>query len=95
MQNHPVKAGKPSSLAGPDSEREWVVGGPEGVEQIKAFFTVRPLCLFPGGDSLAGLAPPGQTKDIITETKNVSSTLEQMPVDSWTDALCEFTVTRF
>ena len=94
VENHPVKAGKPLSLAGPDSERDWVVGEPEGVEQLKAFFTVKLLCLIPGSGPLAVLARPVQTRDIKTETKNASSTLEQMPADSWTDALCEFTVTR-
>jgi serine/threonine protein kinase len=94
VQNHPVKAGKPLSLAGPDSDREWVVGEPEGVEQLKAFFTVKPLCLFPGSGSLAVLPSPVQTRDINTRIKDTSSTLDQMPADSWTDALCEFTVSR-
>ena len=93
VQNQPVKAGKGLSLAGPDSEREWVVGEPEGVEQIKAFFTLKPLCLFPGSSSLAALLSPGQTRDITTEIDNASSTLEQMPVNSWTDAMSEFRVT--
>ena len=93
VQNQPVKAGKGLSLAGPDSEREWVVGEPEGVEQIKAFFTLKPLCLFPGSSSLAALLSPGQTRDITTEIDSASSTLEQMPVNSWTDAMSEFRVT--
>ncbi len=94
VQNQPVKAGKPLSLAGPDSERDWVVGEPEGVEQLKAFFTVKPLCLIPGSGPLAVLAPAAQTRDIYPEIKNASLTLEEMPADSWAESLCEFTVTR-
>ena len=36
---------------------------------------------------LAVLPSPGQTGDIVLEPKDRGSTLEQMPADSWTDAV--------
>jgi serine/threonine protein kinase len=94
MQNQPVKAGKRLSLAGPDSEREWVVGEPEGIEQIKAFFTLKRICLFPDTRLLVTVPPRGQARDITTEIRNTGLTLEQMPVNAWTDAQWQFTVAR-
>jgi serine/threonine-protein kinase len=94
LQNQPVSAGKSLRLAGPDCERDWVVGEPTGVERIKAFFTVQPLCLDPASSPLAACTTPGHTRDVTVETKNASVTLDQMPADLWCEAMCEFTVSR-
>jgi len=94
-ENIPVKAGRPLAIAGPDSDRDWLVGEPEGVEQIKAFFTLQPLCLLPGRDPDVVSIPHPQTRDIFSTSKPSPLPLEEMPIESWTDASCEFAVSKF
>jgi len=92
LQNLPLRANAPLVLSGPDDEREWVVGEPAGVEQIKALFTKHPLSLFPEMGHFQPLASPGHTRDIVTRIKHAAAKLQEMPADSWVDATCRFLV---
>jgi hypothetical protein len=92
LQNYRLHAGKPVQLSGPDAGHMWVVGGPPGVEQIKAIFTLQPVALFPGTPDFSLLAAAGRTRDLVTKARDAESTLSQLPPDSWTDALCQFVV---
>ncbi len=86
LENHPLRAGAPASLSGPDESRRWVVGPLAGIERLKAFFTLQPVSLFPGTGLPAALGPAGQTSQIITKFDTAGSILRQMPPESWTDA---------
>ncbi len=91
LLNHRVGGGEVVTLAGPDRSHEWVVGGPAGVERIKALFTRQPLAL-PAARPFSPLAASGRSRDIVTRIKQVGVTLEEMPSDCWTDATCQFVV---
>ena len=91
LLNHRVAAGQVASLSGPDDDHEWVVGGPAGVERIKAIFTRQPLAIA-AAQALSPLVASGRSRDIVTRIKQVGRTLQQMPPDSWTDATCQFLV---
>jgi hypothetical protein len=92
LQNRPLRANAPVALSGPDDQREWVVGAPAGVEQIKALFTKHPLALFPEIGQFQPLANSGHTRDIVTRIKRATAKLQEMPADSWVDAACRFLV---
>ena len=92
LRNFWLPSGKPVSLTGPDEQLEWVVGGPTGIERIKAFFTVTPLAILSGSEPFSPLTSSGSTRDILTRIKEVGKSLNEMPPDSWTDATCQFTV---
>ena len=85
LQNHPLRARTPVALSGPDHQREWMVGGPDGVEQIKALFTRYPLNLFPETGSFQPVSPCRHTRDIVTRIKQASARLRDLPGDGWTD----------
>ena len=91
LLNHPLQAGKIAALAGPDEKREWVVGGPPGVERIKALFTRIPLALG-AVQPFSPLAPEGRSRDIVTRIKAIGARLDRMPDDHWSDATCQFIV---
>ncbi len=92
LQNHPLRARTPVALSGPDERREWLVGGPAGVEQIKALFTKHPLELFPETGAFQPVSPRQHTRDIVTRIKRASAKLQDMPAGGWTDASCRFLV---
>ena len=92
LQNLPLRANAPAILSGPDDEREWVVGKPAGVEQIKALFTRHPLALFPDTGPFQPLTSTRHTRDIVTRIKHAAAKLQEMPADSWVDATCRFLV---
>ena len=92
LQNHPLHARKSVALSGPDDRREWLVGGPAGIEQIKALFTKYPLDLFPETGPFQPVSPRQHTRDIVTRIKRASAKLQDMPAGSWTDASCRFLV---
>jgi hypothetical protein len=92
LQNLPLQANAPVALSGPDEQREWLVGGPVGVEQIKALFTQRPLALFPESGPFRPLTSTGHTRDILTSLQRAAAKLQEMPADSWADAICRFSV---
>ena len=44
LENYPLQAGVPTA-SGPDQSHEWVIGGPQGVEKLKAIVTLdRVVC---------------------------------------------------
>jgi hypothetical protein len=92
LQNFPLRANAPVALSGPDDRREWLVGEPVGVEQIKALFTKHPLALFPEAGQFQPLTRTGHTRDIVTKIKQAAARLQEMPADSWVDAICRFSV---
>jgi len=92
LRNHPLRAGIAAALGGPDQHREWIVGGPPGVERIKALFTCRPLALPGPSEPFQPLVPQGMARDVLTRLKSVGTTLDRMPADSWTEATCQFIV---
>ena len=92
LQNHPLRAGQAAALTGPDAGHEWLVGGPPGIERLKAFFTLEPLALFPGTGSFTPLSAERRTRDIVARIRNAGSTLGEMPPSAWADAACEFVV---
>jgi len=92
LQNLPLRANAPVILSGPDDEREWVVGEPAGVEQIKALFTKHLLALFPDTGPFQPLTQTRHTRDIVTRIKRAAAKLQEMPADSWVDATCRFLV---
>lgn len=92
LQNLPLRANAPVILSGPDDEREWVVGEPPGVEQIKALFTRHPLALFPDTGPFQPLTRTRHTRDIVTRIRHAAAKLQEMPADSWVDATCRFLV---
>ena len=92
LDSHRLRAGDPVALSGPDREHAWIIGGPPGVERIKAVFTVRPGPLFPGADPFGPLEPGGDAEALLARINNAAVTLRQSPADSWTDAMCEFAV---
>lgn len=92
LENHPLRAGAPVNLSGPDESRQWVVGPPAGIERLKAFFTVQAVTLFPGTGWSVALGPADQTAQIVTKFDTAAGILRQMPPESWTDATCEFVV---
>jgi hypothetical protein len=89
LRNHPLRAGQPTLLTGPDADHEWEVGGIAGVERLKAIFTLAPLELFPGASDFSEL---GAMRNIVAEVQQAAAVLEKMPPGSWTEAGCEFTV---
>jgi serine/threonine protein kinase len=91
LLNHRIPGGDVVTLSGPDANREWVVGGPAGIERIKALFTRQPLVL-PAARPMSPVAPSGQSRDIVTRVKQLGVTLEKMPADGWTDATCQFVI---
>lgn len=92
LKDYALFAGAPVALAGPDESRQWVIGGPPGVEQIKAFFSHDPCDLFPGAEWFTPLVPGDRPADVIATLRNAGAMLEQMPVHAWTDAMAEFVV---
>ncbi len=91
LLNHRIRGGDIVALSGPDANREWVVGGPTGIERIKALFTREPLALS-AARPFSPLAPSGRSRDIVTRVKQLGVTLEQMLPDCWTDATCQFVI---
>lgn len=89
LHNYLLQGSRSVSLLGPDESREWLVGAPEGVECIKAFFTTEPLSLASASQQIAPDAP---VRDVLTQLKSTGRELAQMPPESWTDASCEFVV---
>jgi len=92
LRNFRIEAGRPMGLSGPDEHHMWVVGGPAGVERLKALFTLEPLALFPGVDAFSPVSSGPQTRDLVVRLNDAGRHLDQMPPDSWTDAACEFVV---
>ena len=90
LQNHPLRAGVPCLLTGPDAEHEWLVSGPRGVERLKAIFTLTPLELFRGASDFSELG--SQARTIVAEVQQAATSLEHMPPGAWADASCEFIV---
>jgi len=90
LDNYRLRAGTPVALSGPDREHAWIIGGPPGVERIKALFTTLPQPLFPGSDPFSPLDPDADA--LLARVNSVAVTLEQTPSGSWTDAMCEFAV---
>ncbi len=91
LQNHPLRAGAPVSLSGPDKSKRWLVNGPPGVERIKAFFTLRPVSLVPEKRSFAQLSPE-ETREISRHVSATRGRLGELPAEAWTDATCEFVI---
>jgi hypothetical protein len=92
LQNHPIRAGAPVALDGPDDRREWVVGGPTGIEQIKALFTRQPLVLSSSTAPWGEPAALEDTRDILARIRCAGARLQEMPADAWTDATCRFLI---
>lgn len=91
LLNHAIRGGTAATLDGPDDRHEWIVGGPAGIERIKAIFTRQPLALS-GVEAFSPLARSGLTRDILLRMKQVDATLDTMAADTWTDAICQFLV---
>jgi len=89
---HPVRAGSPVGLSGPDARRQWAIDGPPGIERLKAFFTTEPRPLFSASGVPALLGSPTQADDLTREIENARLVLAKIPPGSWTDATCEFVV---
>jgi hypothetical protein len=92
LADYPLAAGAPVALSGPDQSREWVIGGPPGVERLRAFVTLQPVSLFPGVGSPGALSPQGRMSEIVADIEKAGSVLKRLPPGSWTDATCEFVV---
>jgi hypothetical protein len=93
LADYPLRAGPPAVLSGPDASRQWVVGGPPGVERLKAFFCLEPIRLFPATPAPSPIAPAGQIGALGASLEAAGAILGRLPPESWTDATCEFVVT--
>jgi hypothetical protein len=91
LANYPLHGGRVTQLSGPDQGHRWVVGPPAGSELLKAVFTLQAVNLFSGGGALTPLSPQGQHLDA-SQMERAAQALKRMPLDSWTDASCEFAV---
>jgi hypothetical protein len=92
LENHRLRTGSPVALSGPDESREWLVGGPPGIERIRGFFTLQPLEVFAGVGPFALLDPQGRADKAIERLQSAGVALDRMPAGAWTDASCEFVV---
>ncbi|NLH72758.1 MAG: DUF4384 domain-containing protein [Verrucomicrobia bacterium] len=92
LQNRRLQAGNPVELTGPDKDHIWRIGGPPGIERLKALFTLEPLELFPNAPDFSPLGQIGTTKNIVTELRHARQSLQQMPADAWVDDSCDFTI---
>ncbi len=91
LLNHHIHGGEVVALSGPDKNHEWVVGGPVGTERIKALFTRQPVGLSTL-KPFSPLASSGRSRDIVARIKQVEVSLQRMPSNCWTDAMCQFVV---
>jgi hypothetical protein len=91
LKNYRLQANVPQSLSGPDEQYGWRVGGPTGVERMKAMFTAQPLNIFPGAECFTLLNLMGQA-DALEKISALYTSLNTLAPDSWTDAACEFVV---
>ena len=89
LQDHEFPSGGPVVLDGPDARHEWIIGGPPGVERLKALFSLRPLRLFPAAGAFSLLGAGAEAERAL---RDAATKLNQLPPDTWADASCEFTV---
>lgn len=91
-QDYRLRAGRPVSLSGPNDEYVWQIGGPPGIERLKAFFALQPLTLFPEVGDFGSLGGCGATRETTTRLHTALTKLQRMPPGVWTDAGCQFVV---
>ena len=92
VQNYSLRGGLALTLSGPDEGHQWVVAGPPGIERIKAFFAKEPLDLSSKLAKSPCVKTWEGTRDIVTKVQRIGATLDGLPIDSWTDAVCQFVV---
>jgi hypothetical protein len=84
LANHHLSSGGLQSLAGPDNNRRWQIGGPPGVERIRAFFMLDRL-------PLVGLEYRVVS---LTTLNEICERIRAVSSDAWTDATCEFVISQ-
>ena len=89
LHDHELPSGRPVALDGPDARHEWIIGGPPGVERLKAVFSLQPLRLFPAAGEFSLLGAGAEAERTL---RDAATKLNQLPPETWADASCEFTV---
>ena len=90
LQDHRIPSGGAVVLDGPDARHEWIIGGPPGVERLKAIFSAQPLNLFPSAGAFSVLGSGAEAERAV---RDAAAKLNPLPPETWVDASCEFTVT--
>jgi len=92
LQGYRIPAGSPVSLSGPDENHEWLVGGPAGIERIKALFAIAPFDFQPVVRECGAQATVLGFANVTADICKLGLVFEEMPKESWADALCHFVV---
>lgn len=92
FQNNFITANKMYAIPGDEYPFEYELSGPRGVEKIKAIATTSKLNLLDFEFSKAEFFHSVESGIAARDISIVAKKMEEVPVDSWAEATCEFEV---
>jgi hypothetical protein len=93
FQNNFITANKIYAIPGDEYPFEYALSGPPGVEKIKAIATTSKWNLVDFEFSKAEFFHSVESGIAARDISIVAKKMEEVPVDSWAEAMCEFEVT--
>ena len=93
FQNNFITANKNYAIPGEEYPFEYELSGPSGVEKIKAIATTSKLNLVDFEFSKAEFFHSVERGIAARDISIVAKKMEEVPLDSWAEAMCEFEVT--
>ncbi len=93
FQNNFITANKIYAIPGEEYPFEYALSGPPGVEKIKAIATTSKRNLVDFEFSKAEFFHSAESGIAARDISIVAKKMEEVPVDSWAEAMCEFEVT--
>lgn len=93
FQNNFITANRIYAIPGEEYPFEYALSGPPGVEKIKAIATTSKRDLVDFEFSKAEFFHTAESGIAARDISIVAKKMEEVPVDSWAEAMCEFEVT--
>ena len=88
-----IKGGRPFYFPEGGDDVAAMIQGPEGIEMIKAFATLKPLNLFDlDFNNLNNLSLTMTGHALSEKAEKIANKLDKEPSESWCDAICEFRI---
>ena len=91
-----LEAGKAYTIPGPSYGFDWIIRPPEGIETVKAIFTLDPAPLVRGrrklGSPFSSVSEGLRTRDIEVVAAEMAEKARKIPPDRWAEGSCEFVV---
>lgn len=95
-RDNKMRAGEVHCLPCGQYPFEYVIGGPSGIETVKAIFTLDPVDITgTEGDqdqAFVDLSASGNTRDIEVVMAKIAQRVTDLPADRWATSTCEFFV---